>query len=354
MIDALDKWLGRLPGRLGLEAVGGAAILSALTGSDEGTVAILGSVLVPEMQKRGYKKPMSLGPILGAGGLAVMIPPSGLAVFLAALAQVSIGRVLLGIIFPGILMGVLYATYIIIRARIQPHLAPPYDVTHISLSEKLTATVRHILPVGFIIFMVTGIILFGIATPTEAAATGAIASCILAASYRQLNWRIVKSATFSAISLTGMLFIILVGSQAFGQILAYTGASRGIVEVVTNLPLNPIFIMIAMQLIVLLMGTFLSITAVMMVTIPLFMPIIYTLGFDPIWFSVIYMLNAEMASVTPPFGFSLFVMKGVAPAGTTMGDVYRAGLPFLGCDTIAMALIIAFPSIALWLPGLMR
>jgi tripartite ATP-independent transporter DctM subunit len=354
MMDAVDKWLGRLPGRLSLEAVAGGAILSTLTGASMASVAILGSVLVPEMEKRGYKKPMSLGPILGSGGLAIMIPPSGLAVLLGAIGIISIGKILMAIIIPGLLMAILYAAYIIIRCQLQSSIAPAYEVPHIPLSVKLVATVKYILPLGFIIFMVIGVILIGVATPTEAAATGAIGTFILAALYRRLNWGVVKKAFSGALQVTVMMFIIITGAKAFGQVLAYSGASQGLIEFATGLPLAPIFILIAMQVVVLIMGTFLDVVAIMMVTLPLFMPIVTALGFDPVWFAVIFLLNIEMATTTPPFGLSLFVMKGVAPPDTTMGDVYKAGLPFLYCDLIAMALIIAFPVMAVWLPGLMR
>ncbi len=354
MMDALDKWLGRLPGRLSLLAVGGGTLFSTLTGASMASVAMLGSVLVPQMEERGYKKPMTLGPILGSGGLAIMIPPSSLAVILGAIAEISIGKILIAIILPGLLMAVLYTSYIIIRSRLQPHLAPVYDVPLISIFDKVIATVRYILPVGFIIFLVIGLIILGVATPTEAAATGAIGTFVLAAFYRRLNWGLVKKSFSGAIQVTVMMFMIIVGAKAFSQIMAFSGASMGLSELAVGLPLTPIFIVIAMQIVLLFLGMFLPVVPIMMVTIPVFMPVILTLGFDPVWFAVIYLLNIEMATTTPPFGLSLFVMKSVAPPDTTMGDVYRGALPFLYCDMIAIALIIAFPLIALWLPDIMH
>jgi tripartite ATP-independent transporter DctM subunit len=227
-------------------------------------------------------------------------------------------------------------------------------VPPIPLLEKLVSTARYILPVGLIVFLVVGVILLGMATPTEAAATGALGTFILAALYRRLNWEVVKRSLSGAIGMTGMILIIIAGARAYGQIVAYSGAPSGLVQFVTSLPLAPILILIGMQVILLILGMFMSIVAIMMITLPLFMPIVTTLGFDPVWFAVIFLLNIEMATTSPPFGLSLFVMKGVAPADTTIGDCYRAALPFLYCDLIAMALIIAFPAIALWLPALMR
>lgn len=353
-LDALDKWLGRLPGRLGFMAVAGGTLLSTLTGEAVASVAILGSTLVPEMEKRGYKKPMSLGPILGSGGLAMMIPPSSLAVFIGAVAIISIGKILIAIIIPGLLMAALYGTYIILRCKFQPSIAPAYAVSLPSLTERLMALVKHILPLGIIIFLVVGVIFIGAATPSEAAATGALGCFILAAAHRKLNWQIVKNSISAALVTTTMIYLIILGAQAFGQILSYAGVTQGIVALATSLRVAPIIIFITLQVVILFLGMFMPTGPIILIAVPLFMPVIYALGFDPVWFAVVFLLGLEMAQTTPPYGISLFVMKGVAPPDTTMGDCYRAALPFLGCDVIAIALIIAFPAIALWLPNVMR
>ena len=354
IIDALDKWLGRLPGRLGVLTVGGGALFSTLTGWSITTVAILGEGLVPEMERRGYKKSMSLGPILGSGGLAIMIPPSDMAILLGAIGRISIGRILIAIIVPGMLMAVLYAAYVIVRCRLQPSIAPSYKVPHVPLSEKLAVGARYILPVGVIVFLVIGVVFLGIATPTEAAATGAFGTFILAAAYKRMNWGIAKKSVNGTVQLAVMLLMIIVGATAFSQILAFSGATKGLVEVITNLSLHPILIIIGMQVIGIFLGMFMEQVSIMMITLPLFVPIILALGFSPVWFAVIFLLNMEMATTTPPFGLALFVMKGVAPSDTTMGDIYKAALPFLGLDAIVMALLIVFPMIALWLPSIMR
>ncbi len=352
MIDALDKWMGRLTGRLSLLSVGAGTLFSTLTGTSMASVAMLGSTLVPEMERRGYKKPMSLGPILGSGGLAIMVPPSGLAVFIGAVGLISIGGILMAIIIPGLLMAALYGTYIILRCRLQPDLAPSYRVPSVPFSEKITAVAKHVLPVGIIVFLVVGVILLGVATPSQAAATGALGCFLLATAYGRLNWEMVKKSLGGTMQIAGMILLIIVGAKAFSQILARSGASSGFVEFILGLPLSPILILVAMQIVVLIMGAFVEQGSIIMVCLPLFMPVVYVLGFDPVWFAVIFLLNLEMATTTPPFGLCLFAMKGVAPPDTTMGDIYRAALPFLYCDAIAMALIIAFPSIALWLPSL--
>jgi len=354
LIDSLDKWLGRLPGRLSLLAVAAGTVFSTLTGTSMASVAMLGAVLVPEMEKRGYKKPMSIGPIMGSGGLAHMIPPSALAVLLGAIGIISIGKILVAIIIPGLLLATLFTAYIIIRCKFQPSLAPVYEVLPIPISEKFISFVRYVLPIGFVVFLVVGVIFIGIATPSEAAATGAIGTFILAAFYRKLNWEVVKKSVAGTARITIMIFMIIAGASAFSQNLAYTGASRGLIEVAIGLPLAPIIIIIAMQVIVLMLGAFMECASILMITLPLFVPVVHTLGFDPVWFAVLMLVNLEMAIISPPVGLALFTMKGVAPPDTTMGDIYKAALPFLILDAIAMALIIAFPVMALWLPGIMR
>ena len=354
MMDTLDKWLGRLPGRLSLLAVGGGTLFATLSGTAVAGVAMLGSLLMPDMEKRGYQKPMTLGPIMASGSLAIMIPPSALAVLLASLGQFSVGKLLIAIIFPGLLMALFYAIYIITRCSLQPSIAPSYEVRRIPLSQKLLSTVRYVLPLGSIIFLVVGLIFLGVATPTEAAALGTIGTFILAFLYKGLN-RVVLSRTISStLQVSVMIFLILTGSSVFAQILAFTGASRGLVELAVSFPLPPIMILIFMQIIMLIMGTFMEATSIMMVTLPIFIPIALALGFNPVWFGAIMLLNMEMGGVSPPFGLLLFVMKGVAPRDTTMGDIYKAALPFLGINSVVMALMIAFPVLVLWLPGVMN
>lgn len=353
-IDAIEKWMGRLPGRLGLLAVGAATMFSTMSGSSLATTVMLGDALIPEMEKRGYKKPISIGAIMGSGGLAMLIPPSALAVLWASIAEVSIGEILIAGVIPGLIIAVLYATYVIVRCWLQPSIAPAYDVEPTPLAKKLDDAVKYVLPLGLIVFMVTGLIFLGVAAPSEAAAMGALASIILAAAYRKLNWDLLKSSFLATLKITVMALLILSGTKGFGQILAYTGAARELVSWVTSMPLAPIAVIIAMMFILLLMGTFMSAFPMMMITLPIFMPIIYNLGFSPVWFGLLFLLNLEMGQTTPPFGLLLFAMKGVAPPDTTMGDIIRAGIPFLLCDAVVMALIIAFPILATMLPNLLR
>jgi len=352
-IDVVDKWMGSLPGRLSLLAVGSGVIVSALSGSGLASAAMLGSTLVPDMEKRGYKTSMSAGPIMGSGGIAMIIPPSGDIVLLASLAYLSVGTLLIAGVIPGLLMGALYGIYIVVRCFLQPSVAPAYKVVSVPLRQKLRATVVDIVPIAIIIFLVTGVIIIGIATPSEAASMGALGAFVLAACYRSLTWKVIKTSILSAVMVTVMLLTILLGAIAFSQILAFSGCIKGLLAFTTSLPLSPIVILIGMQLVVLILGCFMDEVAIMMMIVPIYIPIVAVLGFNPIWFAILLLINMEMGLTTPPFGLILFVMKGVMPPATKITDLYKAALPFLACDAMAMALLIAFPQIALWLPGLM-
>jgi len=272
----------------------------------------------------------------------------------AAIGEFSVGKLLIAITIPGLMMAVLYASYIIIRSRLQPHLAPVYEVPPIPILDKVMATVRYILPLGFIVFLVVGVIFIGVATPSEAAAMGTCGTFILAAAYRCLNWELAKKAILGTVQITAMILMIMTGALAFSQIMSYTQASQGLVQAFISLPVAPIFVVVMMQVVILILGMFMDVVAIMMITLPIFIPIISALGFEPVWFGAIFLLNIEMATTSPPFGLTLFVMKGAAPADTTMGDIYRGAIPFLLCDLIVIVLMLIFPIIVLWLPGLMR
>jgi tripartite ATP-independent transporter DctM subunit len=353
MMDTLDKWVGRLPGRLSLMAVAGGVLFATLSGSSMASTAMLGQTLLPEMEKKGYKSQMTLGPIMGSGCLAGMMPLSALAIVLACLAQISVGDFLLTIVGPGLLMAAIYAVYIIARATLQPHLAPPYAVEKVRLGQKLFLTLKYLAPPSLIIISVIGIIMSGVATPTEAAAVGSLVCLILAFIYKGFRPDILKKAVLDTLKITVMMFMILSGATGFSEILAYTGATTNLVEMVTHLDLSPMGVLIVMQLILIVLGTFLESLAIMMITIPIYLPIIKTLGFDPYWFCAIFLINMELATISPPYGLVLFTMKGVAP-NHTMKDIFKASIPFNILDILALALVMVFPGIALWLPHLLK
>ncbi len=250
-------------------------------------------------------------------------------------------------------MALCYAMYIVIRCHIQPHLAPSYDINVDSLSEKLALTSKYVVPLGLLVFLTVGVIFLGIATPSEASALGAFGAFALAAVYRKLSWRVIRNSFEQTARITVMVLAIIVGAAVFTQILAFVGITRGLTETVVGLSVSPIFVIIIMQLVVLLMGGMMDPTSVMMVTLPIFMPIVNALQFDPVWFGIMMLINLEMGGTTPPLGLGLFAMLGVAPKDTTMGDVIFAGLPFLLLDALVIVLCMIFPFIVTWLPNMM-
>jgi tripartite ATP-independent transporter DctM subunit len=352
MMDVLDSWFGRIPGRLALISVAGGTVFAGLTGSGSAATAMLGKLLVPDMERRGYHRSMALGPIMASGGLAIMIPPSALGVLLAALAQFSVGDFLVAIIVPGLLMSLAYAAYIILRCFLNPSLAPSYTIESRPLRERVLNALIYIFPLFFVMFVVVGLIFLGVATPTESAALGALATFLLAAMYGGLSLKMIRESLLSSMRITVMLLMILTGSTAFSQILAFTGATSGMADLATSAPLAPMVVVIIMQMILIFLGMFMEPLSIMMLTVPIYFPVIEAFGYSPVWFGAVMLLNMEMATISPPFGLNLFVMRGVAPPGITMGHVYAASIPFLVLDLIVMGLLLAFPNLVLWLPTL--
>lgn len=353
MIEVIDQWLGFIAGRLAVLAIGAGALLGTLTGVAMGSVAMLGSTLTPEMERRGYAKSMSIGPILASGGLAILIPPSTLAIVLSSLGGFSVAKILIGIIVPGILLAIFAATYIIVRATLQPELAPTYEVPRVPLARRFKEALLYLIPPVSVVVLVIAFIFLGTATPTEAAAIGTFLTFVLAAIYGKLSWVVLKRGVGSAAELSVMILLILTGSAAFSQLLSFSGATAAITEIAIDLPVPPIVLMMIMQGIVMFLGMFIEQTSIVLVTIPIFMPIVKAMAWDPIWFGIIMMVNLEMATITPPFGLSLFVMKGIAPPGTTMGDIYKAAVPFIMLNILLMGLMMAIPGLVLWLPSYM-
>jgi tripartite ATP-independent transporter DctM subunit len=347
VMEALDKLMGRLPGRLSLLAVATGTVIAALTGSSMSSTAMLGQILVPEMERRGYKKPMTVGPIIASGGLAIMIPPSSLAILLCVIGEISIGKTLVVIPFVGLYLAAFLAAYIVLRCKLQPQIAPTFEVEKLPFIKRISGTVKFVLPVGFIIFLVVGLIFVGVADPSESAAMGAVGMVIVILCYRRLTWEVVRKSIHGTIMITGMVFLIIAGATTFGQILAFSGATAGLSEFAVGLPLPPVLIIVAMQIIILIMGCFMEVVSIMMITLPIFIPVINKLGFDPVCFGAIALLNIECAFITPPFGLNLFVMKGVAK-NTTMEEIYYAAAPMVAINCLTMGLMIAFPSIVLW------
>ncbi|MCY4150861.1 MAG: TRAP transporter large permease [Aestuariivita sp.] len=354
MFSAIDQLLGRLPGRLSYVTVLGGTGFSTLSGSSMGSTALLGSLMVPEMTRRGYKKHMSIGPILGTGGLAIIIPPSALAVLLATLAQIDVGALLIAGVIPGLVLAAFYIATIFLQTRLDPASAPPYAVEENSLTKKIQLLLSDVIPMIGLMVVIVAMMINGIVTPSEAAAFGALGVLLLAVFYRCLTWRAIKASIRGALRVTLMAYLIVFGSATFSQLLAFSGASRGLIHWATSFDLDPTYMLIAMFCVLLILGMFMEQISMMLLTVPIFFPLALSLGFDPIWFGLIMLLALEISFTTPPFGLLLFVMKGVAPSETTMRDIYVSAIPFILCSLLLVALLILYPPLALWLPSLGR
>jgi tripartite ATP-independent transporter DctM subunit len=353
VFDALDALLGRLPARLCYLTVAGSTAFSTLTGSTLANTAMLGSLMVPEMERRGYARHMAIGPVVGTGGLAMLIPPSSLGVLLGSLAAINVGALLIAGLLPGLLLAALYMGAIWIMVRLDPASAPAYEVPVVPLRRKLALLARHILPLGLVLFCVVGLIVLGIATPSEAAAFGVLAVLAIAAAARSLSLAGIRQALEDTVLVTGMVFILIMASSVFSQLLAFSGASREAVEWAVALEGGAVLKLLIMFGAVLVLGMFIDQISIMLLTIPLFFPLAKALGFDPVWFGLLMLLGLEISLTTPPFGLLLFLMLGVAPRGTTLGQVALAATPYLVCNLVLAGMVIAWPSIALWLPELL-
>jgi tripartite ATP-independent transporter DctM subunit len=352
VFDTLDTLLGRIPARLSYLTVAGGVTFSTLTGSTMANTAMLGSLMVPEMNRRGYAPHMSIGPIIGTGGLAMLIPPSSMGVLLGSLARIDIGALLLAGLIPGLILAVLYCLTIWIQAKRDPASAPIYDTEQFPLSRKLKLVALYILPLGLVIFCVVGFIILGIATPSESAAFGALSVIFLAAAYRCLTLEAIKKSLASTVSVTAMVFLLVISSSVFGQLMAFAGTSELVVNWAIGIESGTTVKLLLMFATLLLLGMFMDQISILLLTIPIFFPLAASLGYDPVWFGIIVLLAMEMSLTTPPFGLLLFLMQGVAPKGTTLGQVAWAATPYLSCDLLLMFLLLAFPALALFLPGL--
>lgn len=353
-MDALSKLVRKVPGRLSVVTLLGGGIFAALSGSSLGNTAMFGSLMAPEMTRRGYNKALTTGSIIASGALAMIIPPSNQAVMLGGIASISVNKILLGAVGPGILLVVLYIAYVIISCIRKPSLAPVEndEVENISFKEKALSILTNIVPLVFIFAVVIGIIFTGIGTATEAAALGALAAYILAMFYGKFSLKLVVNTLIGSLKTSTMLMLIIAGSAGFSQVLSLTGASRQAVIVITQAISSPALVLFAMLAIAFLMGLFIEQSAIMMICLPLFMPLVSAYGINEIWFAVLFLILLQIGQFTPPVGLSLFVMKGVSPPEVTMNDIIKGAIPFLLIDILAVLIIIAFPPIVTAIPGL--
>ena len=358
-IEATNRLIARVPGRLSIVTVAGGTMFSTLSGSSVANTAMLGSTLLPDMLKRGYHPSIAMGPIMATGGIAMLIPPSALAVLLGSLAGVSISQLLVAGIIPGIMMAIIFLGYILLRCTINPSLAPedPAEAeqeSHFSLWQRVGPFFIYVVPLLSIFVVVVGSMLLGWASPTEAAAIGCLAAFLAAAVYRSLTWSSLSKALMETTKISVMILFIIVASTTFSQILSFSGATRGILQLLDGLDISPFLLVIIMLGILLILGAFMDQISMIMVTLPFFIPLVGIAGIEPLWFAVLMLICMEISFMTPPFGLLIFVMKGVAPKMISLAQVYRAAAPFVGLQLLVLIILLVWPAITLWLPGIMQ
>ena len=347
------RLITRVPGRLAVVAVVAGTVFSAISGSTIATTAMLGSLMLPVMLARGYHPRIATGPIMAIGAVDMLIPPSALTVLLGSLSGISISKLLIGGVMPGIILSVAFVLWIVLRVRITPSWAPASDT-----GERRTGWARwslfvaYVLPTLSIFGVVVGALAAGWATPTECAALGSFATMLLAMLYRRLTWEALVKSLKGTAAISGMILFIILGATTFAQILSFSGASNGLVETITGHGLSTGMIVLGMMLMLIFLGIFVDQISMMMITLPIFMPIVGVLGIDPVWFGVMFLICMQLGLLTPPFGLLLFTMKGVAPPGVSMNDVFLAALPYVYFGLAVLALVFLWPSLATWLPSL--
>ncbi|MDP3339298.1 TRAP transporter large permease subunit [Frigidibacter sp.] len=353
LYDAMETWFARVNGGLAIGTIVICTILAAMTGVVVGAVAAMGILALPSMLSRGYYPPLALGTICAGGTLGILIPPSVVTIVYAITAQISIGQMFAASVVPGLVLAGSYIAYITILTWLNPALAPRSpQVDVIPLRVKLAKLKALILP-AFVVVGVLGSIYAGIATPTEAAAVGVLGAMVSAIAVRGFRFSMLSAAATDTLRVTAMILWITIGARAFVSVFVATGGADGILGFVEGLEASRWVILGAMIVILIFLGLFLDEIGIILLCVPVFIPIVAALDFDPLWFGVLFMITAQMAYITPPFGYTLFYLKGVLPPGIGMGQVYRGVMPFFFIQVAALILFAVFPGMVTWLPELM-
>ncbi len=353
-ISAIDRLISGVPGRLCMVSVAGGTVFSSLSGSTIANTAILGNLLLPDMMKRGYDPKLAMGPIMAVGGIAMLIPPSALAVLLASLAERSISELLIAGILPGFAMAMSFVLYIYVRCRLRPSLVPAVEEVHVRGWERWRPFVVDVLPLFAIFVVVVGSIFTRVAAPEEAAALGCLAAVAISAAYGQLSRAKLMTALRETAKVNGMLLFIIAGSLTFAQVLQISGATSGVLSFLADMQFDRITAMLVMMLVLLFLGCFMDQVSMILLTLPFFLPLSESLGISATWLMVMMLIAMEISLLTPPFGLLLFVMRGVAPPQIRIGQIYAAAIPFILLELAVMAVLVAFPDVALWLPSMFR
>ncbi len=345
-------WFGGLKGGLAVGTIGLMIVISAMNGLSVAGMAIGATIALPEMLRRGYDKIMITGVVQAGSSLGILVPPSVVLVLYGMIARQPVGKLWLAGVFPGLMMAAMFIIYIVVRCRLQPHLGPALDQQsrNLPLSEKLKLLKAGIIPF-LIFFFMTGLFVMGITSLVESSAVGATSATIAALAKRRLTRAVLEETVRKTLGISCMFMWIILAALCFGAVFDGIGAVRAIESLfITKWNLSPWEVLIMMQLSYILMGMFLDDTAMLVIVAPLYVPLIIVLGFDPIWYGVLYTITCQIAYMTPPFGYNLFLMRAMAPKEISLGDIYRSITPFVLVMTLALILVILFPQIALWLP----
>jgi len=346
----VERLIAQVPGRLAVVAVVAGTIFSAISGSTIATTAMLGGLMVPVMLSRGYHPTMATGPVMAIGAVDMLIPPSALTVLLGSFSGISISKLLIGGVMPGLILSVAFVAYIILRVQITPSLAPPTPLKEYHGWSRLLPFVQYVVPLVSIFVIVVVSMSAGWATPTESAAIGAFATMMMAVVYRALTFKNLFAALRGTVAISTIILFIILGATTFAQILSFSGASNGLVSQLLGLGLAPMAIVAAMMGILIFLGIFVDQVSMMLITLPIFMPIVQRLGIDPVWFGVMFLICMQLGLLLPPHGLLLMTMRGVAPPQVTMTHIFVAVIPYVTLSLLVLALVFFVPNVALWLP----
>ncbi|MFC1651001.1 TRAP transporter large permease subunit [Candidatus Latescibacterota bacterium] len=355
LFRAIYVWSGGLRGGLAIGTIIACVLMAAMVGIVGAEIVTLGMIALPQMLQRGYDRNIALGCITAGGGIATLIPPSVVFIVFAMTAGCSVGKLFIAGIIPGLLLGSLFIGYIVLRTYINPELAPAAksEERNLSLKNKLLLLRGLIMP-GFLAVIVLGAIYAGVATPTEAAGIGCVGAVMSAAVNRKLTWNNMKLACHETVMVSCMLTWLFFGAQTIIGVYTLAGGAQFVQNTISALPFGRWGIIIVMQLILIFLGMFLDWIGILLLTMPLFVPVVKEMGFSVIWFGVVFCMNMQISYLSPPFGPSCFYMSSVAPDDISTTDIYKANLPFLGLAIIALIITMFFPQLSLWLPSLMK
>ncbi|MGY3718072.1 TRAP transporter large permease [Sutcliffiella cohnii] len=355
LYDAMHVIFGRLPGGLAITTIISSTIFAAATGVVNASVVTMGLIALPAMLKYKYNIPLATGSITAGGTLGVLIPPSVIILIYGPVAGVSVGKLFMGAIIPGLLLSLVYTLFIAIYCFIKPEMGPPLPKSEVNVpwTRKLYLISTSVLPVGLLMLAVLGTIFFGVASPTEAAGIGALAAILLAAAYKKLSFKSLKESLVRTATISAMTFMILICAGFFTVVFTRLGGNQVVENILTGLPLPSFGILVVILLIILLMGMFLDEIAIIMLAVPIISPIAAGLGYDPLWFAIVVMVVMQAGFISPPFALSLFYLKGVAPPEVTTKHMYKGVVPFIGLQILVIVLLMIFPEIITWLPSIM-